>query len=95
MTPEHITSCLLTELFGRDEIDQSMDFVRIDDLIVVDPYEAHAPSHLVTADARRPLTVAGHHEWRESIATARPFDEVDEFVEELRAGEFEEKGSRL
>jgi hypothetical protein len=50
---------------------------------------------LLATDARRPLTVAGHHAWRESISSARPFDEVDEFVEELRAGEFEEKGSRL
>ncbi len=50
--------------------------------------------HLATQDQRRTVSVAGHHQWRESIATARPFDEVDEFVEELRAGEFEEKGSR-
>lgn len=34
---------------------------------------------------RRPLSVAGHHEWRESIAAPdRDFDEVDELVAELR-----------
>jgi hypothetical protein len=57
-----------------------MDFVRIDDNQVVDPYEAHAPSHLVSTDARRPLSIAGHHEWRESIATAGQFNEIDEAV---------------
>ena len=50
---------------------------------------------LGTQDQRRTVSVAGHHQWRESISSTRPFDEVDEFVEELRAGEFEEKGSRL
>ena len=41
--PEHTTSCLLTELFGPDEIDRSID-EDFDDLVVVDPYEVHAPS---------------------------------------------------
>jgi len=63
--PDHTTSCLLTELFGRDDIDQSMDFVRIDDLIVVDPYEAHAPS-LVSTDARR-VSVEEHANWQASL----------------------------
>jgi hypothetical protein len=43
MTPDHTTSCLLTDLFGEDEIDRSID-EDFDDLIVVDPYEVHAPS---------------------------------------------------
>jgi len=38
--------------------------------------------HLVSADARRPLTVGGHHEWRESISSTRPFDEVDLMLDE-------------
>ena len=39
----------------------------------------------LTEDQRRPLTVAGHHEWRESLAApARDFDEVDELVAALR-----------
>ena len=34
---------------------------------------------LLSEDQRRPLSVAGHHEWRESLAApARDFDEVDE-----------------
>ena len=39
---------------------------------------------LLTEDQRRPLSVAGHHEWRESISTPQAFDEVDEFVAEIR-----------
>jgi hypothetical protein len=35
---------------------------------------------LLASEYQRRLTVAGHHEWRESISTARPFDEVDEAV---------------
>jgi hypothetical protein len=39
---------------------------------------------MLTEDQRRPLTVAGHHEWRESLAApARDFDEVDELVAEI------------
>ncbi len=52
------------------------------------------PVELLATQYQRRLSVAGHHEFRESISTTRPFDEIDEFVEELRAGEFEEKGSR-
>jgi hypothetical protein len=50
--------------------------------------------HLATQDQRRTVSVAGHHQWRESISSTRPFDEIDEFVEQLRAGEFEGKGAR-
>jgi hypothetical protein len=53
MNPDHAASCLLTDLFGRDLIDQ-----------------------------RAPLSVL------------RPLDEVDELLEEIRAAEFEGKGSR-
>ncbi len=35
--PDHTTSCLLTELFGPDEIARRID-EDFDDLIVVDPY---------------------------------------------------------
>ncbi len=38
--------------------------------------------HLVSTDARRPLSVAGHHQWRESISSARPFDEIDREIDE-------------
>ena len=37
---------------------------------------------LATDDQRRPLTVAGHHAWRESISSTRPFDEVDLMLDE-------------
>ena len=37
---------------------------------------------LLVSDARRPLTVAGHHAWRESISSTRPFDEVDLMLDE-------------
>lgn len=46
---------------------------------------------LLSKDQRR-LSVAGHHEWRESISTPQAFDEVDEFVAELR--ELEPEGER-
>ena len=50
---------------------------------------------LLTEDERRPLSVAGHHQFRESLAVSgRKFDEVDELVEELRRAEFEERGAR-
>lgn len=40
-------------------------------------------------------SIAGHHEWRESIAGPdRDFDEIDELVEDLRAAEFELRGAR-
>ncbi len=42
---------------------------------------------LISADQRRPLSVAGHHAWRESLAASRSYDEVDELVEELRAAQ--------
>ena len=49
------------------------------------PTEPLALDLLLTADERRPLTVAGHHEWRESLAApARDFDPIDELVAELR-----------
>jgi hypothetical protein len=38
--------------------------------------------HLGTQDQRRTVSVAGHHQWRESISTARPFDEVDLMLDE-------------
>jgi hypothetical protein len=47
---------------------------------------------LLTEDERRPLSVAGHHEWRESISTPQDHDEIDEFVAELR--ELEPEGER-
>jgi hypothetical protein len=40
---------------------------------------------LLTEDQRRPLSVASHHEWRESLAApARDFDTIDALVAELR-----------
>ena len=49
------------------------------------PTEPLAIDLLLTADERRPLTVQGHHEWRESLAApARDFDPIDELVAELR-----------
>jgi hypothetical protein len=38
---------------------------------------------LLSEDERRPLTVAGHHEWRESISTPQAFDEVDLEVDRI------------
>jgi hypothetical protein len=65
-TPDHSAACLLTDLFGRDLIDQ-----------------------------RRPLSVQGHHQFRESYALlSRTHDELDELVGEIDAAEFEGKGSR-
>jgi hypothetical protein len=37
---------------------------------------------LLSEDQRRPLTVAGHHAFRESLSASRPFDEIDAFLEE-------------
>jgi hypothetical protein len=37
---------------------------------------------LLASEYQRRLTVAGHHQWRESIATDRPFDEVDLMLDE-------------
>ena len=38
---------------------------------------------LLTEDERRPLSVAGHHQFRESLAVSgRKYDEVDELVDE-------------
>jgi hypothetical protein len=37
---------------------------------------------LLASEYQRRLTVAGHHAWRESISTARPFDEVDLMLDE-------------
>jgi hypothetical protein len=37
---------------------------------------------LATQDQRRTVSVAGHHQWRESIASARPFDEIDREIDE-------------
>jgi len=48
---------------------------------------------LLTEDQRR-LTVDQHAAFRESLATPRQLDEIDELVEEIRAAEFEEKGAR-
>ena len=48
---------------------------------------------LLTADQRRPLTVAGHHHFRESLRTETG-DEIDDLVEDIRQAEFEGKGSR-
>jgi hypothetical protein len=46
---------------------------------------------LLTPDERR-LTVAGHHEWRESISSPpRDFDPIDELVAELRATQPEDE----
>ncbi len=47
---------------------------------------------LLSEDERRPLTVAGHHEWRESISTPADLDEIDAAVAELR--ELEPEGGR-
>lgn len=47
---------------------------------------------LLTEDQRRPLTVAAHQEFRESLTRVR-HDEIDLLVEDLRAAEFEEKGA--
>jgi hypothetical protein len=49
---------------------------------------------LATPDERR-LSVAGHHQWRESITSQpRDFDPIDELVEEIRKVEFKGKGTR-
>lgn len=48
---------------------------------------------LLTEDQRRPVTVAAHEAFRESLAPVQ-HDEIDDLVEELRAAEFEQKGSR-
>jgi hypothetical protein len=37
---------------------------------------------LLASEYQRRLTVAGHHQWRESISSARPFDEVDRSIDE-------------
>ena len=40
---------------------------------------------LLTEDERRPLTVADHHAWRETLAApARDFDPIDALVAEIR-----------
>ena len=58
------------------------------------PREPLALDLLLTADQRRPLTVAGHHEWRESLVLADSrFDEVDELVAALRETQPEENES--
>jgi hypothetical protein len=36
---------------------------------------------LLTEDERRPLTVQGHHEWRESISTPADHDEIDDLMQ--------------
>ena len=49
------------------------------------PNEPLAIGLLLTEDERRPLTVADHHAWRESLAApARDFDPIDDLVAELR-----------
>jgi hypothetical protein len=45
---------------------------------------------LLTEDERRPLSVAGHQAFRESLSTSRPFDEIDELVAQLRETQPEE-----
>jgi hypothetical protein len=49
---------------------------------------------LLTHDQRRPLSVAGHHHFRESLRAATD-DDIDDLVEDIRQAEFEGKGSRL
>ena len=50
---------------------------------------------LTTHDQRRPLSVAGHHSFREGLrATDGIGDDIDDLVEDIRQAEFEGKGSR-
>ena len=55
------------------------------------PTEPLAVDLLLSADERRPLSVAGHHEWRESLAaSSREFDEIDielDATDELEKGQ--------
>jgi|GEM_PF-4422234 len=51
--------------------------------------------NLLTHDQRRPLSVAGHHAFREGLrATDSIDDDIDGLVEDLRQAQFEGKGSR-
>ena len=40
------------------------------------------PVELLVSDHSRRLTVSGHHAWRKSISSTRPFDEVDLMLDE-------------
>ena len=48
---------------------------------------------LLTDDQRRPLSVAGHHAFREELRGSTD-DDIDDLVEDIRQVEFEGKGSR-
>jgi hypothetical protein len=51
--------------------------------------------YMLNADQRRPLSVAGHHAFREGLrATDSIDDDIDSLVEDIRHAEFEGKGSR-
>lgn len=51
---------------------------------------------LITHDQRRPLSVAGHHAFREGLRSTDSIDDdIDALVEDIRHAEFEGKGSRL
>ena len=50
---------------------------------------------LITHDQRRPLSVAGHHAFREGLRfTGGIDDDIDGLVEDIRQAEFEGEGSR-
>jgi hypothetical protein len=48
---------------------------------------------MLTEDQRRPLSVAGHHAFREELRGCTD-DDIDGLVEDLRQAQFEGKGSR-
>jgi len=58
----------------------------------------HSPTEmeilLLTDDQRRTVSVGAHQAFRESLNPKQSDDELEDFVEELRKLEFEEKGAR-
>lgn len=38
---------------------------------------------LLTTDQRRPVSVAGHHEWRESLTPDSRYDEIDRELDDM------------